>query len=99
MRLAYAPVGGAYRPSMGLEAGWSGGVRFDWADYFGAGWQQQDPVYKADYAPIYVGVVTEPLRFGFEHLNVSTLGLSVGQMGLGRVVRMRISLFGIGALF
>ena len=84
---------------MGLEAGYSGGVYFDWASYFGAGWQEKDPVYRADYAPVYVGAVCEPLRFGFGHLSVSSLGLSLGQMGLGRVVRTRVSLIGMGARF
>mgnify|MGYP006883380262 CR=1 FL=1 len=99
LRLAYAPMGVVYRPSAGLETGWSGGARFDWADYFGAGWEEQDPVARADYAPFFVGVVCEPLRFSVGRMSVSTLGLSVGQMGRGRVVRARASLLSVGAGF
>lgn len=97
MLAAYAPGAGIYQPSIGLELGWSGGVKFDWADYFGEGWQEQDPVARADYAPWYAGVACEPLRLSVRRLSVSALGLSVGQMGRGRVVRARVALLGVGA--
>ena len=35
----YAPDHAWYRPAVALSGGWSGGIRFDWADYHGPGWQ------------------------------------------------------------
>lgn len=99
LRMAYAPVGRVYRPCIALEGGWSGAAHFDWADWYGEGWEEKQPVSRADYAPLFTGVAAEPLRFSFGPGTVSALGLAVGQLGWGRVLRARVSLVGIGVQF
>jgi len=99
LRVAYAPVGRVYRPSIGLEGGWSGAARFDWADWYGEGWEEKQPVTRADYSPLFTGVTAEPLRFSHGLGTISALGMAVGQLGRGRVLRAGVSLVSIGVQF
>ena len=92
----YAPGTGAYRPRVALTGGWSGGVFFDWAAYHGEGWQEQDPVGRADYRPWYAGVSVEPLGFAWGRVAGSALGVEVDQQGWARVVRARVHFARLG---
>lgn len=93
LRAVYAPLDGRwYRPAVGLELGWSGAMKIDWAGHFGTGWKEQDPVERADYAPWFLGLRAEPLRVAIGPVLLSTGGVSVGTLAGGRVVRARLSL-------
>lgn len=93
LRAVYAPVESRwYRPAVGVELGWSGAVKIDWEGYFGPGWQEQDPVGRAGYAPWFLGLCAEPLRVAVGPVLLSAGGLSVGSLAGGRVVRARLSL-------
>ena len=94
--LGYAPGTGWYRPRVALSAGYSGGVYFDWEAYWGEGWEEQDPVGRADYRPLYAGVQIEPLAVRLGHFSGSVLGVDVSQMGWARVVRLDANLLRLG---
>lgn len=93
---AYAPGTGAWQPALGLEAGWSGGVQIDWRAYHGPGWAQMAPLHRAPVPPLVVGVVAQPLRFGWGHVSAGLLSLSAGQLGGGRVLRVQVGLGQLG---
>lgn len=93
---AMAPTRGAWRPRMGLEVGLSGATHFDWAGYYGAGWREQDAVSRADYGPVWVGVVGEPLRFRWGRVQLSSLGVGLGTMAGGRIARAQLTGLALG---
>ena len=96
---APAPADSAYRPKVGIEVGWSGGVHFDWEAYFGEGWEEQDPVQRARYSPLVLGLDAAPLRFHWRHTSLSVAALSVGQLSRERLLRARLGLVDVGVLW
>lgn len=94
--LGYGPRTGVYRPRVALTGGWSGGVHFDWADYYGEGWQEQSPVSRADYRPWSAGVAVEPLAAQVGPAALRVAGVEVSQLGWARVLRIQVQLVALG---
>lgn len=88
---ALAPEFGPWRPALGLELGVSGATRFVLPQAFVA--PGSDAHRRGHPSPLYVTMVSTPLRFRFGRVGVSVLGLGFGTDALrpGRLLRVQVT--------